>query len=136
MQQFFNGLYTVLISWFYHRKPSSFGIYKAEIFNTVGLYTLLISLVSMITFYYLFNHRFSTLNSLEISKPRHWVYVLLLAAGLGAWVAYRTSIGQGVAPDGYLRYFIIVNALVAIFWYLVFTALGKHWSLNARTKPL
>ena len=136
MQQFFNGMYTMLISWFYQRKPASFGLYKSEIFNTIGLCTLLVALGLGLIFYYIFNGQKLALNQLNWSKPTHWLLVLLLAAGVGALLAYRVSIKQGATPESYLRYFIIVNTLVAPFWYFLFSlGLKRLFANQARTTP-
>ncbi len=136
MQQFFNGLYTVLIGWFYHRKPADFGLYKNEIFNAVGLYTLLVALGLVLVFYFIFNKQ-AALSQLNWSKPKHWLLVLLLAAGLGALLAYQVSVGQGAVPEAYLRYFIIVNTLVAPLWYLLFSVALKRlpFGSQARSTP-
>ena len=135
MQQFFNGLYTVLIGWFYSRKPTSFGLYKTEIFNTAGLYTLLLALALVAVFYFVFN-KSRGLSQLNWSKPTHWLLVLLLAAGLGALLAYRVGLGQGAAPEPYLRYFIIVNTLVAAAWFLLLSlGLKRLLPNNAQATP-
>lgn len=136
MQKFFNILYTTLIGWFYNRKPASFGLYKSEIFNTTGFYTLLVALGLVLLFYYVFNGQKLALNQLNWSKRTHWLLVLLLAAGFGVLLAYRVSIKQGAVPETYLRFFIIVNALVAPLWYLLFSMLLKRLFANqARTTP-
>lgn len=132
MQQFFNSLYTALIGLLYDRKPVDFGLYKTEVFNSVGLYTLLTALALMLVFYYVFNHAVS-LGTWY--RPQHWLYVLLLAAGLGALLAFQVSTGLGALRGPYLRYFIIVNTLVAPLWFVVFSLLGKRWSRQARTTP-
>ena len=132
MQQFFNALYAALIGLLYDRKPVDFGLYKTEIFNSVGLYTLLMTAALVLAFYYVFNHAIS-LGTWY--RPRHWLLVLLLAAGLGALLAFRVGTGLEALRGPYLRYFIIVNTLVAPLWYVVLSLVFKRWSRHARTTP-
>jgi hypothetical protein len=135
MQQFFNSLYTNGIGLFYDRKSPLYGLYKAEIFNTTGFYTLLTALALVVVFYYIFNHAIPTLTHLGMYKPTHWLLVLLLVAGLGALLAYQVSIGAGAVRDPYMRYFIITNTLVAPLWFILFSVILKWGSNHARRTP-
>ena len=135
MQQFFNSLYTFGIGLFYDRKSPMYGLYKAEIFNTAGFYTLLTALALVVVFYYVFNHAVPALTHLGLYRPTHWLLVLLLVAGLGALLAYRVSMGQGAVRDPYMRYFIITNTLVASLWYVLFSVGLKWGSHHARRTP-
>ncbi len=132
MQQLFNSLYAALIGLLYDRKPVDFGLYKTEIFNSVGLYTLLTAAALMLVFYYIFNHAIS-LGTWY--RPQHWLLMLLLAAGLGALLAFQVSMGLGAIRGPYLRYFIIVNTVVAPLWFVLFSLVFKRWSNHARTTP-
>ena len=135
MQQFFNSLYTTSIGLLYDRKTPLYGLYKAEIFNAVGLYTLLTALGLVLVFYYVFNHAVPALTHRGLYRPSHWLLVLLGAAGLGALLAWRVSLQQGATPDPYLRYFIIANTVVAALWF-VLLSLGLKWGSNqARRTP-
>jgi hypothetical protein len=135
MQQFFNSLYTNGIGLFYDRKSPLYGLYKAEIFNTTGFYTLLTALALVVVFYYIFNHALPALTHLGMYKPVHWLLVLLLVAGLGALLAYQVSMGAGAVRDPYMRYFIITNTLVAPLWFVLFSAALKWGSNHARRTP-
>lgn len=135
MQSFFNNLYTVLIGWFYDRKTPFYGLYKAEIFNSVGLNTLLLALALVVVFYYVFNHAVPALTHQGLYRPRHWLLVLLLAAGLGALLAWRGALAQEAAPDSYMRYFIIANTLVASIWFVLLSLALKWGSNHARRTP-
>ena len=135
MQQFFNSLYTVGIGLFYDRKSPLYGLYKAEIFNATGLYTVLTALALVVVFYYVFNHAIPALTHQGLYRPTHWLLVLLLVAGLGALLAYRVSLGAGAVRDPYLRYFIITNTLVAPLWYVLFSVALKWGSNHARRTP-
>ncbi|RZK17309.1 MAG: hypothetical protein EOO56_18205 [Hymenobacter sp.] len=135
MQQFFNSLYTNGIGLFYDRKSPMYGLYKAEIFNTAGFYTLLTALALVVVFYYLFNHAIPALTHQGLYKPTHWLLVLLLVAGLGALLAYRVATGAEAVRDPYMRYFIITNTLVAPLWFILFSV-GLKWGSNhARRTP-
>lgn len=136
MQTFFNWLYPLIISWFYQKKSVSFGLYKAEVFNSVGFYTLLLALALVLVFYFIFNNARVSLNRLGWSRPGHWLLVLLAAAGLGALVAYQVSGQQGVAGDAYLRYFIIANTLVAALWFLVLSLLLKRLPFGSQARAV
>lgn len=135
MQQFFNSLYTIGIGLLYDRKTPLYGLYKAEIFNTVGFNTLLTALALVLVFYYVFNHAVPALTHLGLYRPVHWLLVLLGVAGLGALLAWRGSIGQGATSDPYMRYFIIVNTLVAPLWFALFSVALKWGSNHARRTP-
>ncbi|HET9505936.1 MAG TPA: hypothetical protein VFO93_20485 [Hymenobacter sp.] len=135
MQQFFNSLYTNGIGLFYDRKSPLYGLYKAEIFNTTGFYTLLTALALVFVFYYIFNHALPALTHLGMYKPVHWLLVLLLVAGLGALLAYQVSMGAGAVRDPYMRYFIITNTLVAPLWFVLFSVALKWGSNHARRTP-
>ncbi|WP_151086314.1 hypothetical protein [Hymenobacter baengnokdamensis] len=135
MQQFFNSLYTNGIELFYDRKSPMYGLYKAEIFNTAGFYTLLTALALVVVFYYIFNHAVPALTHQGWYRPTHWLLVLLLVAGLGALLAYRVSIGAEAVRDPYMRYFIITNTLVAPLWFVLFSLILKWGSNHARRTP-
>ncbi|QKG53881.1 hypothetical protein [Hymenobacter sp. BRD67] len=135
MQQFFNSLYTNGIELFYDRKSPMYGLYKAEIFNTAGFYTLLTALALVVAFYYIFNYAVPTLTHQGLYRPTHWLLVLLLVAGLGALLAYRVSIGAEAVRDPYMRYFIITNTLVAPLWFVLFSLILKWGSNHARRTP-
>ncbi|RZK13444.1 MAG: hypothetical protein EOO56_27095 [Hymenobacter sp.] len=135
MQQFFNSLYTIGIGFLYDKKSPLYGLYKAEIFNAVGLYTVLTALALVVVFYYVFNHAIPALTHQGLYRPTHWLLVLLLVAGLGALLAYRVSLGAGAVRDPYLRYFIITNTLMAPLWYVLFSVALKWGSHHARRTP-
>lgn len=135
MQQFFNSLYTVAIGLLYDRKTPLYGLYKAEIFNATGLYTVLTALALVLLFYYVFNSAVPFLSHKGLFRPSHWLLVLLLTAGLGALLAWRVSLNQGATPDPYMRYFIIMNTLLAPLWYVLLSLLLKWGSTHARKTP-
>ena len=135
MQQFFNSLYTIGIGLLYDRKSPMYGLYKAEIFNTAGFYTLLTALALVVVFYYVFNHAVPALTHQGLYRPSHWLLTLLLVAGLGALLAYRVSLGQGAVRDPYMRYFIITNTLVAPLWFILLSVVLKWGSNHARRTP-
>ncbi|MBC8085582.1 MAG: hypothetical protein H7Z21_20480 [Hymenobacter sp.] len=135
MQQFFNSLYTIGIGLLYDRKSPLYGLYKAEIFNAAGFYTLLTALALVLIFYYVFNHFIPALTHQGLYRPAHWLLVLLLAAGLGALLAWRVSLGQGATSDPYMRYFIVANTVVAPLWFVLFSVALKWGSHHARRTP-
>jgi len=112
-----------------------YGLYKAEIFNTAGFYTLLTALALVVVFYYIFNHAIPALTHQGLYKPTHWLLTLLLVAGLGALLAYRVAIGAEAVRDPYMRYFIITNTLVAPLWFILFSVILKWGSNHARRTP-
>ena len=135
MQQFFNSLYTTSIGLLYDRKTPLYGLYKAEIFNTVGFNTLLVALALVLVFYYLFNYRLAPLTHLGLYRPQHWLLVLVGAAGLGALLAWRGSLALGAAPDPYMRYFILANTVIAPLWFALLSLALKWGSTHARRTP-
>jgi len=138
LQKFFYALYTTFIAFFDKAKPQQvpLALYKQSIFNPVGLWTFAAALGLGLTFYYLFNgSQLAPLNQLKWYRRPHWLLTLLLAAGLGAWLAYYIGISLGAAPEPYLRYFIVVNALVAGLWFGLGSVLVKRWSTQASSTP-
>ena len=138
LQKFFFNLYTALIGLFDKGKPRlvDLAFYRESIFNPVGLWTLVAAAGLAMIFYYVFNgEKLTYLAEKNLSRRKHWGAVLLLAAGAGAWLAYFISIRLGALPEPYLRYFIIVNAVVAGAWFFLISLAVKRWSTNASPTP-
>jgi hypothetical protein len=131
MQTFFTSLYSALISIFQSQRPADYGLYKTDLFPLVGWSTLGVSLVAVLVFYYVCNAALRT----GLFRTSHWALTLLLAAGLGTFLAYNISKGHGAEIGSYLGYFMVVNMLVAALWFLLFSVLLKRWSTYARTTP-
>ena len=138
LQKFFFNLYTAFIGLFYNGKPRlvDLAFYRESIFNPVGLWTLVMAAGFALIFYFVFNGRlFPFLNGQNLAKPRHWWATCLLVAGVGAWLAYFIGIRLGAAPEPYLRYFIVVNTLLASVWFFLLSWAMKRGSQNASTAP-
>ena len=141
LQKFFYVLYTSFIALFDKAKPLKvpLALYKQSVFNPVGLWTLLASLGLVMIFYFVVTGKHTAVYLRENGNPSRpkWLLTLLLAAGLGAWLAYYIGVRLGAAPEPFFRYFIIVNALVAALWFGLASLIAKqHWfTSNARSIP-
>lgn len=140
LQKFFFNLYTALIGLFDKGKPRlvDLAFYRESIFNPVGLWTLVAAAGLAMIFYFVVNGKDTAayLREYGPSRPK-WLLTLLLAAGTGAWLAYYIGLRLGALPELFFRYFIIVNALVAMLWFGLASLLAKlRWfSSNARSTP-
>ncbi|MEJ7662288.1 MAG: hypothetical protein WKG07_23340 [Hymenobacter sp.] len=138
LQKAFFNLYTALIALFDKALPQlvPLALYKQSIFNPVGLWTLTMALGLGLTFYYVFNgDQLPLLNEKKWAYARHWLLMLLLALGLGAWLAYFIGLTLGAVREPYLRYFIVVNALVAGLWFILWSLLLKRFSAHSSSTP-
>jgi uncharacterized membrane protein AbrB (regulator of aidB expression) len=131
MQTLFTNLYSALISIFQNQRPADYGLYKTDLFPLVGWSTLGVSLLLVLVFYYLCNSVLRT----GMFRTTHWVLTLALAAGLGVFLAHNLSTSHGAEAGSYLGYFMVVNMLVAILWFIILSVLLKRWSTYARTTP-
>lgn len=142
--KFFSNLYFFLIDLIWGAKPDTaitngINLYKKHIFYNAGSWTLVMAFGLVLIFYYVFNgQKFEFLKGQGLSERKHWFGVLLLVAGVSAWLAYFVSVRLGASPEPYLRYFIMVNALVGSLWFFLLsfipTKLVKRYS-NAKTTP-
>lgn len=140
LQKFFYSLYTAFIALFDKAKPLKvpLALYKQSIFNPVGLWTLVAAVGLGLIYYFVVNGEHTAVylreNKLLVPSRPKWLLTLLLAAGTGAWLAYYIGLRLGAAPEPFLRYFIIVNALVAALWFGLASLVAKlRWfSSNAR----
>ena len=140
LQKFFAGLYEPLVG-FFEKQPRLVGlsVYREKIFQPVGLWTLLMALGLVLIYYFVINGKDTVAYLKErnwFSLPK-WLLTLLLAAGLGAWLAYYIGLTLGAPREPYMQYFIVVNALVAAFWFGLASLLAKRnlFSSHARITP-
>lgn len=120
------------------------------IYNSIGFYTLLISAIFMILYYYVINHP-------RFCKWWHWGLVAILNSVVALFIGwYRTysDYNNGVIADslmylrdengeiiGYLIYpfecwgFGVANMIVAFIFFFLLSLLFHWWSTNAKYAP-
>jgi arginine exporter protein ArgO len=158
MSNFFGEIYC----WF----ESLFGLYLAEylwgyncntalydnpnIFNQVGLITIIVSLLIVLLYYYGINHP-------RFNRWKSWLLVLVISGIIHFFIAYGWSITHymnGIIGDclmftrdadgtiiSQLIYesncimFGVANFIVSTLWFILFSFILKWWSHNAKHSP-
>lgn len=128
---FFKFIYQLLLS--APQPPQTRPIFWNEIFPTVGLVNLIISLVLMLIFYYLINHLMPVA---FFKKAWHWALFMLLSAGLNFWYALYYCGVKDVEQNSYVWSFATVNAVYGALFYLIFSFALRRWSRGASTTPV
>ncbi len=133
--------------WGYEPATESFS--GTNMYNIIGLILIVVSLLMMITFYYIINH--------PRSKWWHWVIALAINSVLGLFIAYgivSSKYTNGYIPQD-LMYQLDENgnvvtqhiylldcwgfgfgsAIVAALFFIAFTFMFKWWSSGAKHVP-
>jgi hypothetical protein len=105
--------------------------YRDSIFPTVGVITLVVSLVIALIFY----------GGLGRWKPVfhkrwHWVMTLILTAVVGFVLALLFVKDEIGLIDGYTWRFTFVNALYVGIYFIIFSLILKRFSIFAKHTPL
>ncbi|WP_026463605.1 hypothetical protein [Adhaeribacter aquaticus] len=127
---FFKFIYELFLS--SPQPPQTRPIFWNEIFPTVGLVNIALSLLFMAIFYYLINH---ILPIAFFKKAGHWAIFLFLNAALNFWFALQYCDGKEVEQNSYVWSFCTVNAIYAAIFYILFSFLFRRWSRGASTTP-
>ncbi|MCX6235959.1 MAG: hypothetical protein NTY07_00140 [Bacteroidia bacterium] len=124
---------------------------KANQFNTIGLYMLVVSIFMVVFFYYILNHP-------RFNRWWSWSLILGLNAGLNflyAWLITLSDLSNNFISDDlvYIRdvntnqivtqklsesncvYFGIANTLIACLFFIIFSFTVRWWSKNCSTCP-
>ena len=121
----FTGLYEGLIG-----PNPDYPEYRAGIFSSVGLFTLISAIVIAAVFY----------AGLGRWKPvfhrtSHWFLTLVLTAVLGFLFAFLNTRGTLAMTDSYTVQFALFNALYAALYFFLFSLLFKRFSIFAKHTP-
>ncbi len=126
MKKFFVNLYEVFIG-----KSEETGLYRSDIFPSVGFYTVFITLLMMLIYYYVLNHIFSV----GRNKLIQWVLILIINAVACAGIAWYYSIKQGATLETFRLYFTFTNLVFGAILFVFFSFLGKSKSRYAKAQP-
>jgi len=122
-----------------------------NLFNSIGLVTIAVSLVLVLIYYYV-------INNTRFSQWWHWAIVLLVSSILNFFIAYGWTISDyqnGVIGDclmytrddggtilSQLIYgsdcwmFGLSNFFVSIMFFILFSFMFKWWSRNCKHSPI
>lgn len=115
------------------------------LYNSIGLYTLIISAIFMVLYYYVLNHP-------RFNKPWHWLIVAAINSVVALFLGYWQSLSElqngRIAQsllydgDGYALIstsncwgFGVANMFVAFIFFFVLSLLFHWWSSNAKYSP-
>ena len=139
MSAIFNEIYF----WFcgmYNENLDTFlyGSGNANYYTSIGLITLVLSLVVVLLYYYVFQHpRYSRWWSWLLTMILNGVISMFIAAGFSLSKlnsGAMEDLGEYVAPfDCWM--FGVSNLLVSFIFFIVFTFIFKWWSRDAKHVP-
>lgn len=107
-------------------------VYATDVYPTVGLFTFLLVLIVALVFYLALGRWKPVWDKLI-----HWVITLIILAGIAIYFAL-TQAKHATGEDDYDSYmykFSMINALVAFFYFVLFSLLLKKASIFAKRTP-
>jgi hypothetical protein len=106
-------------------------VYEESIFPSVGLFTLIISVIFALVFYLLLGRWRPVWD-----KSKHWLITIVLLAFIASALAYsQAKAGTGDEPDAYMFTFSMINALYAVVYFIILSFLLKRASIFAKRTP-
>jgi hypothetical protein len=124
--------------------------YNRILFNSIGLIAIVVSLSWVVLYYYVINHP-------RFNKWWHWVIMLIILGGINLFIAYGWTVSDftnGLIGDclmytrneegeiiSQLIYesdcwmFGVVNFIVSVVFFILFSFLFKWWSTNCKHSP-
>ncbi|GAA4447898.1 hypothetical protein GCM10023189_04940 [Nibrella saemangeumensis] len=107
-------------------------IFADEIFTPVGMLTLLFALIVAAVFYLLLG-RWKPV----FDNTTHWIITLVVVAIFGFVYALQYAKDRTGADeaDSYMQGFGGINALYAVIFFTIFSALLKRFSIFAKRTP-
>lgn len=111
--------------------PNANPAYRTDVFPTVGLFTLVVSLLTVVLFYLLLGRWKPVWHKLG-----HWLITMVLLAGFAGYFAIATAkAATEEEADSYMYTFALFNILFAIVYFIVFSLLLKKTSIFAKRTP-
>ena len=106
--------------------------YVSDIYPSVGLFTLILSVV-LCAIFYLALGRWKPI----WDKLFHWIITILLLIGISVYFALSQAKGMIGAEDfdAYMIKFSLVNALFATIYFVLLSLLMKKASIFAKRTP-
>ncbi|GGK68099.1 hypothetical protein ACD591_16850 [Rufibacter glacialis] len=130
IQNFFSGLYELFLG---RPMPANFtNDYREVIFPNTGIQLILISLALVLLYYYVLNRAMST----GLYKPKHWIILLIINAVIAFIVPISQVSSNGVETHSYTYTFALVNAILSLILFFIFSLLLKKGSVQAWTTPM
>ena len=105
--------------------------YATDVYPSVGLFTLIMSLGFAVVFYILLG-RWKPI----WDKLVHWlVTIVILAICASIMAVHQAKTGTGGEGDAYMYTFSVVNAFYAVLCFIIFSFLFKKASIFAKRTP-
>lgn len=104
--------------------------YREGIFSSVGLFTLVISIVICLLFYVALGRWRPVFH-----KAGHWVLTLVLVALIAFLLAYFQAKGTLAVADSYTMRFGLFNALYGALYFILCSFIFKRFSIFAKHTP-
>ena len=128
-----NDFFAPIFEFFYYTVPFSDDLYTEELYATLGLYDVCISLFFVVLFYYIINRP-------AFSRWYHWIIILLInfaiAFTLGIILPKTKFVALGIEYHSEYYVFGLMNALIATLFYIILSYLLRWWSTNAKRTPI
>jgi 4-amino-4-deoxy-L-arabinose transferase-like glycosyltransferase len=106
-------------------------VYASDVYPNVGLFTLVFAIVFAIVFYLLLGRWKPVWD-----KVSHWVIslvILLVIAFLLALSQSKNATGEDA--DSFMYKFAIINSVLALIYFFIFSVLLKRASIFAKRTP-
>lgn len=130
IQNFFSGLYELFLG---RPMPANFtNDYREVVFPNTGLLLLIITLALVVLYYYVFNRVMST----GLYKPKHWVVMLIINAIIAFVIPIMQVNNNEIDTHSYTYTFALVNAVLSLILFFIFSLLLKKGSVQAWTTPM
>lgn len=106
-------------------------VYEESIFPSVGLFTLILSVIFALVFYLLLGRWRPVWD-----KQKHWLITIVLLAFIASGLAYgQAKNGTEDDADAYMFTFSMINALYAVVYFIVLSLFFKRASIFAKRTP-
>lgn len=109
-------------------------LFNESLYFSIGLTTLLVSILSCILFYYIINRP-------KFSKWYHWVFIglinFVICSSIGYLISYDSlnSLFPGIYPTSDFFGFALLNGVISSVYYILSMLLFRWWSTNAKQTP-
>ena len=106
-------------------------VYASDVYPNVGLFTLVFAIVFAIIFYLLLGRWKPVWD-----KASHWVISLVILLVIAFYLALSQSkSATGEDADSFMYKFAIINSVIALVYFFIFSVLLKRTSIFAKRTP-
>lgn len=108
------------------------------LYQTIGIFTLLTSILGVIIFYYVINHP-------KFSRWFHWLIILIITGIISSSFAYYLPYEDLIADKIFVDFnvsgtniflFSFSNFLISSLYFLLFSLALRWWSSNSASTPI